>query len=119
LPEGVVYKEPVKRGKVSRQPRPTSARCDLSCIDQVAKDGDDIGPSSEELSDAPVDERIVKTGSPKTATGTKRVTKKPVRKVKAEKRLKQEGSSDLSEVEEPTTVDEKPVSSMLAGRRDF
>lgn len=110
LPEGVVYKEPVKRGKVSTERRTACGRRDLSSIDQVAKDGDEMGPSSEDLSDAPIVDSIAKTGSPEAATDTKRAKKKPLRKVKEENRVKEEGSSDLSEVEEPATVDEKPVS---------
>lgn len=76
---------------------------------QTAGDGEYIEASSQELSDAPVDDKIAKKASRKTSTGVKRTTKKATKKLKVEEQIMNEGSSDLSEMEEINPVDEKPV----------
>lgn len=73
------------------------------------KKGDDAGLSSEDLSDAPLEETVVKESSDKPVK-RKRVTKK-----KSATAVKQEGvdsglSSDLSEADElGTDTEVKPV----------
>lgn len=111
LPDGVVYKEPVKRGKVGTCHVHCSEHLVTRCLRiQAVKDVDDVGPSSEDLSDAPVEEPVVKASYGKPVKRTKRVTKKSSMTAKQEEGLDGEQSSDLSEVDQlDTGSDVKPV----------
>ncbi|KAJ9103600.1 hypothetical protein QFC20_004756 [Naganishia adeliensis] len=95
LPEGVVYKEPVKRGKV--------------------KKGDDAGLSSEDLSDAPLEETVVKESSDKPVKRKRVTKKKSATAVKQEEGVDSGLSSDLSEADElGTDAEVKPSEAVLS-----
>ena len=105
-----MYREPVKRGKVSSKLAQCSPHLHSPRACQAASDGDDAVASSEALSDTPVEEKVTVKSPRKVLSGTKREVKKPMTRIKAEKEVEHEGSSDLSEMEESKPVEKRPVS---------
>lgn len=77
---------------------------------QAASNGEDAVASSEGLSDTPIEEKVILKSPRKVLPGTKRTTKKPFTRVKAEKEVEHGGSSDLSEMEDSKPVEKRPVS---------